>query len=584
MAIASATQDIAILENLNTAQDAVKCDICPNPVELHCKRCDVKLCGGCVSKHVSKITKSHEIVSFASRRSDPQFPVCNLHQNAKCEFQCQICDLAVCSKCITSGHKFHRIVDLMEIFKSKLDSIQQNTDDMEMVLMPKLQNFLSHSELRLSTLASEYKVLKSTIKKHGQDVHRMVDVVTKRFEDEAEKMEEVSMTALKNHISESKRLLTEMQRLIEENKRLVLSNDVGKALSYDADIDKFRTGKLADVSVSAPEFKRVKLTTDELSCLFGSLENVGFLGKDAVYEKGKIAVLSNTIKEFLLTPNLFATIDGVSEQVQRVCCQSSDEVWVSGNSSVITRVDMEGNMREVIHTLSGYVPHELAVTMHSELLYCDSIERTVNVVKNEKQRALLKYPSWRPQGVCVTSEGGIIVSLYNDLEGCSKVMKYELKRIEESNQENLSLERLEPKLKKVIEYDDRGEHLFRYATFVAENGTNNDICVSDHGTNTVVVVNYEGKFRFVYHNVLSQRKYDTFFPCGIATDSQGHILIADGDNDCIHVIDSNRQFLCYIDNCGFAGVCGIDIDPVDRLWVGEVDSGKIKIVQYLANE
>ena len=43
--------------------------------------------------------------------------------------------------------------------------------------------------------------------------------------------------------SESKRLLTEMQSLIEENKRLLLSTDVGKAPSYDADIDKFRTGK-----------------------------------------------------------------------------------------------------------------------------------------------------------------------------------------------------------------------------------------------------------------------------------------------------------------------------------------------------
>lgn len=140
---------------------------------------------------------------------------------------------------------------------------------------------------------------------------------------------------------------------------------------------------------------------------------------------------------------------------------------------------------------------------------------------------------------------------------------------------------LQPKLRKVIQYDERGENLYRYATFLAENGVNNDICVSDHGTNTVVVVNHEGKFRFVYHNILSQRKYDTFFPCSIVTDSQGHILIADGDNDCIHVIDCNRQFLCYIDNCNFAGVCGIDIDFADKLWIGEVDSGKIKVVEYL---
>lgn len=582
MAIASATKDIAVLEDFKTAQDAIKCDLCPNSVELHCKRCDVRLCGTCVSKHVSKIQNSHEIVSFVSRKSEPSFPVCQFHLNTKCEFHCQTCYIAVCSKCITTGHKFHKIVDLMEIFKSKLDSIQQSSDDLEMVCLPKFQNILSHSELRLSTIATEYQILKSAIKKHGQDMHRIVDVVTKRFEDEAEKMEHESMTELKNHISETRRSIEEMHSLIEENKRLMLSNDVGKALSYDADIERYRKGK-QEIRASVPDFKRVSLTTDELCCLFGSLktpEKEGFIEKNIIKDTGKDN-LPRVAKEFLLMPSISATIDSGSDHVQRVCCQETDEVWVSGNGSVITRVDMEGNVREILHTSSGYVPHDLGVTEPGELLYCDSTEKTIIVVQNGKQRALLQYQNWRPMGIAVTVAGEIIVSLYSDLEGCSKVITYCLGRNEEQGQETLSLERLQPKLRKVIQYDERGENLYRYATFVAENGVNNDICVSDHGTNTVVVVNHEGKFRFVYHNILSQRKYDTFFPCSIVTDSQGHILIADGDNDCIHVIDCNRQFLCYIDNCNFAGVCGIDIDFADKLWIGEVDSGKIKVVEYL---
>lgn len=470
MAIASATKDIAVLEDFKTAQDAIKCDLCPNSVELHCKRCDVRLCGTCVSKHVSKIQNSHEIVSFVSRKSEPSFPVCQFHLNTKCEFHCQTCYIAVCSKCITTGHKFHKIVDLMEIFKSKLDSIQQSSDDLEMVCLPKFQNILSHSELRLTTIATEYQILKSAIKKHGQDMHRIVDVVTKRFEDEAEKMEHESMTELKNHISETRRSIEEMHSLIEENKRLMLSNDVGKALSYDADIERYRKGK-QEIRASVPDFKRVSLTTDELCCLFGSLktpEKEGFIEKNIIKDTGK-EILPRVAKEFLLMPSISATIDSGSDHVQRVCCQETDEVWVSGNGSVITRVDMEGNVREILHTSSGYVPHDLDVTEPGELLYCDSTEKTVNVVQNGKQRALLQYQNWRPMGIAVTVAGEIIVSLYSDLEGCSKVIKYCLGRNEEQGQETLSLERLQPKLRKVIQYDERGENLYRYATFVAEN-------------------------------------------------------------------------------------------------------------------
>ncbi|XP_055998947.1 uncharacterized protein LOC130047615 [Ostrea edulis] len=585
MAIASATRDIASLD-LKAAQDVIKCDLCSNSVELQCNRCDVRLCGQCVSKHVSKIQTTHEIVTFIGRKSDPILPTCQFHLNAKCELKCLTCDSVVCSKCITTVHKFHDIADLMEIFKSKLDTIHQDVYNLEKICVPQYQNMISNTESRLSTLEPEYQLLKSAIKKHGQDIHRMVDVVTKRFEDEAEKMEKESVSTLKNRVSELSSLLTDIQDLIKENRRLLQSNDVTEAISYNVDMGKFKTVK-SEMPVPVPDFRRVKITTEEMCNLFGTLETSlkgSFKEKSVNVEADKEKKADKAVKEgkdFLLMPSLSAIIDTSFEQVQRIACHDKNGVWVSGNKSDIVRIDGEGNVLEIVHTGSGYVPHDLAVSQDKELLYCDNIERTVKMVQNKNQRALLRYEMWRPQGICVTSEGGILVSLYNELEGHSKVMKYAIQRQIEENQELATLQTVEPKLRMVIQYDERGESLFRYATFIAENVINNDVCVSDHGINSVVVVSQEGKFKFIYNNVLSQRKFETFFPCSIATDSQGHILIADGDNDCVHVISSDRHFLCYVDNCDVSGIYGIDVDSSDKLWIGEVDTGKIKVIQYL---
>lgn len=57
-----------------------------------------------------------------------------------------------------------------------------------------------------------------------------------------------------------------------------------------------------------------------------------------------------------------------------------DEVWVSGNGLVIICVDMEGNVREIIYILFGYVLYDFDVIEFGELFYCDSIEKIVNVV------------------------------------------------------------------------------------------------------------------------------------------------------------------------------------------------------------
>jgi hypothetical protein len=72
---------------------------------------------------------------------------------------------------------------------------------------------------------------------------------------------------------------------------------------------------------------------------------------------------------------------------------------------------------------------------------------------------------------------------------------------------------------------------------------------------------------------------ESFLPLGISTDSQGHILIADYNRDCVHVIDQNGKFLRHIRD--LRGPHGLCVDVRNNLFVAERDTGKVKKIRYL---
>ncbi|XP_062579562.1 E3 ubiquitin-protein ligase TRIM71-like [Saccostrea cucullata] len=109
---------------------------------------------------------------------------------------------------------------------------------------------------------------------------------------------------------------------------------------------------------------------------------------------------------------------------------------------------------------------------------------------------------------------------------------------------------------------------------------NLDNCVSDFEGKSVVVVSPAGKLRFRYTGHTPAPKYQPFNPRGITTDSQSHILTADFDNHCVHIIDQDGQFLRYI-YCGLIGPRGLCTDTNDNLFVAQCLNKQVKKIKYL---
>ncbi|XP_062591524.1 uncharacterized protein LOC134253016 [Saccostrea cucullata] len=204
--------------------------------------------------------------------------------------------------------------------------------------------------------------------------------------------------------------------------------------------------------------------------------------------------------------------------LMRMACLNTEEVWITRRNKTITLINIQGSTTSQITAPQG----------------------------------------WQPLGLCCTQSGDLMVSIRTFNFEHYKVVLYEGKKI-----------------KQEIEKDDQGKPLYKGGNmmlFVSQNN-NGDICASDCNAKVVVVVNNAERLRFRYKGQQTMKKQ--FAPTTIVTDSAGRIIIKDKGNFCIHIIDQDGQFLRSLDFCG--ALC---LDTLGRLWVGDNESGIVKVIKY----
>jgi hypothetical protein len=284
-----------------------------------------------------------------------------------------------------------------------------------------------------------------------------------------------------------------------------------------------------------------------------------------VLDKQAEAVSSNTVKLLLEKPRVTATIDTRYDNLYGVSCVGEDQVWTCGKNKTMKLFNLRGKLQTSIQTKSKDEPGDIAVTRDGNLVYTDPIHKTVNLVKNNQTRTVITLQGWIPRNVCTTASGDVLVTLQGNYDH----KQYKIVRYSGSTE------------KQTIQYDDQGRPLYSpgsYNKYITEN-RNLDICVSDYIAKAVVVVNASGKLRFTYTGDPSNTG-ESFEPLGLTTDSQGHIFVADINHHRIHILDQDGQFLRYI-RCGLELPWGLCVDIRDNLFVAELNTAKVKKIQYI---
>ncbi|XP_022296562.2 uncharacterized protein LOC111106250 isoform X2 [Crassostrea virginica] len=547
-----------------SAQDVTRCDLCKTAIaQSYCDFCHVNLCKPCIGEHISADYGKHIIVAILQRKSTLNYPKCETHQNEVCQYQCKDCNIFLCTHCFASKqHKEHEFLKLEESFSAKKNHIMKDREELEEQILPTYEEIANDLEIQISNLDDNYKKLTTAISKQREEIHREVDNAINKMEKEIGDIKMKHQGILQKHLDEIKQVQSLMQQTILALNDIEESTEVSKTIHYSSKTEKF--SKLPPkVHVSMPKFIPKEIEGEELCGLIGKLTPLSTTLEERVFTAKKP---NTSVRELLDEPEVLNTIKTGHDYQRRVTCLNDEQIWTSGETSDIKCFNIQGVLQKTIQTKTGEWPLDITVHRDGTLLYAYWETKTVYKVKNDQTEEIITLQGWKPVNVCVTSIGDLLVTMYSDDWTQSKIVRYSGSTVTQT-----------------IQFDEEGQPLYSGNSeikHISEN-RNLDICVADWKAGAVVVVNQTGKLRFRYTGHPSPTKNEPFKPYGITTDSQSRILTSDWNNHCIHILDTDGQFLRYIDNCDLKNPSGLCVDSNDSLFVCEFYKGNVKKITYL---
>ena len=407
--------------------------------------------------------------------------------------------------------------------------------------------------------SKNYQKVTAELRKHGEALHKEIDFIIQNKQAEIDVMDSKHQAVLDKQDNLINSIIKEIKQVIQDLKSLLDTCSVNLVSKYQSRIENFRNIP-SKLRISLPTYQPVKINREQILKLFGSLTPLSIETEEQGYTvPSQGAESSPASRPLLHVPKLITELETGYGSLNAVTCLTDEKIWTRGGDKMLKLYNLKGKLLKSVQTKSGNVPEDVATTQSGDLVYSDYHERSINLVSGTQIQTLITLRGWKPLGLCITYFGNLLVIETSDDGKQTKVVCHS-HSIEQQS----------------IQWDDQGKNLYTSegSKYLDEN-RNFDICVADSHASAVVVVSAAGILRFRYTGPSSTYR-GSFHPFGITTDSQANILTSDCNNNSIHIIDKDGNFLRFFDTCCLRGPRGLCVDSKDNLFVTEWKTNEVK--------
>ena len=532
--------------NFDQAQSVVPCDVCETESgEHYCTVCRQTLCNGCKKYHKKvAATKDHEVVPRVQMASAVASTTCSRYPNQTVAFQCGVCEVLVCGKCVTGDHQGHPMVELSKIYDDEKAKVEKDIRGIEQKTIPNLMKAIKEIQPK----RDEYKKAIADIRKEMDDeITELRAKLDSIHSDRLKTLAETEAVGLKQFelvqqdLEERKRLYTDD---VTTCKAKIESNNQVQFISYartrgtKAQIDKSPVIKFS----SYPQIQKVKDDNMEISDLLAKLNISAKLPCTITYKH-------------IVEPMIISTFKSKSKGIPSICLTNEGNAWIGASDCREVRLmDHNGKVLRTRKTKSR--PTCLAMTSSGDVIVCPHKDDSNTLMKLRADGAEVPLLDVSPSccnGVSVTEDGDILICITGG-------------RVLRCNRDGKNVRQL---------YDGQKTRSAIYAIELPDD----NICITDDANKALVITDKTGKSLKQIMKPLGATNYD---PWGLACDSVGNILSADYRNGRVYIISQEGEVSELVGKShGIQKSIWLAVDSDDNVWIAQ-DDGHVKVVRYLA--
>lgn len=240
--------------------------------EMHRGPCLINVCKACVGEHMFDESIDHKIFRYKSKKTTILYHFCSEHSKKLCDIYCKLCNLTICTLCITSdAHIGHKTISFLEQCEIIENDIQKDNDDLRSSVTPKYQKLLYNVEMKIKEAEEKCEEADNLLKKQSDDWHQQITNIVEQFRAEIAKTKETVLNTFKVQKSEIEETLSKIIFVLKFNEEIQESSELLKVIVYKSQNTLFRTPTNVDIPLQMPFFSPKNINLESLKQQFGSL-------------------------------------------------------------------------------------------------------------------------------------------------------------------------------------------------------------------------------------------------------------------------------------------------------------------------